>query len=120
MPNITIAVNDAKQDQPLTHRDFEVSQDFQDNPDNTFYVAQDSLGKIHGTVMIGDRDRKAAGALVGNWVAAGLIVNRMPYKGMAKIIRAQESAAKEADMEKSPAGDLTPAAAPAAPVEPIA
>lgn len=85
-----------QQEQPLSHRDFEVTQEFQDNPDNTFYIAQDSTGKVHGTVMINDKDRRATGALVGNWIASGLVVNRMPYKGLSKIMRALEAAAKEA------------------------
>lgn len=109
--NITISLADPSKEQPLSHRDFEIEHDFQDSPENTFYVAQDASGKIHGTVMINGSDRKATGALVGNWIASGLAVNRMPYKALNKVLRAQDAASKERESESNmvaPASSSTP------------
>lgn len=89
----------------LSRRDYEGVK-LVENPDSAiaaFYVAKAHDGVLVGTVQVGGDDRAAAGALVGNWVARGLIVERMDAKELAKLLREQQKKSSEPAAPAEPA-----------------
>lgn len=100
MKSITLNL-ESNTDQLLSVRDY-ADVNIVPKPDSaalTFYVAQDHSGTVVGTVQVNSEDRRAIGALVGNWIAQGLAVQRMSYKAMNKLLRAQQ---KELDESNKP------------------
>lgn len=89
-PNVHVVVGGDKEVLP-TYHDFNLEDSQKDNADKTFYVAQDAAGRIYGSVMINEHDRKSTGATVGNWIASGLIVTRKDYKALSKTVRLQSA-----------------------------
>lgn len=92
--NKTIVLHLGDQPEELSARDYADTQVIE-QPDArpmTYYTAQTSNGDIVGTVQINPNDRKATGALVGGWIAAGLQIDCKTYKELNKVLREQQKA----------------------------
>lgn len=105
----------------FTHRDFAEAHNLAivDNAELTYYVAQEAtedpqvLGKVAGSVQINSTDRKMMGAMVGNWVASGYVVNRMNHKQFTATVRKLQKG--DAPTETGPATPGGEAGQPATP-----
>ena len=91
MKSITLNLSSAE-DAGMSVRDFDRANvaAVVDAAPLTFYVALDHAKKIVGSAQVNPDDRKAIGALVGNWIAQGHAVHRMAYKAMNKLLREQQ------------------------------
>jgi len=107
MMKVTVASGEEKEALPV-YRDFDLEEVLQDNADKTFYVAQDSQGKIYGSVMINDKDRKSNGASVGNWIASGLVVTRKTLRELNKASRTHEMTSAPATATTDPVAKSDP------------
>lgn len=112
MKSITLNLSPAE-DAGLSVRDFDGANvaDIVDAAPLTFYVALDHAGQIVGSAQVSAEDRKAIGALVGNWIAHGHALHRMGYKAMNKLLREQQKVLDAASKEPVSVDPESPAPA---------
>lgn len=94
-PTIVLHLGQTPAQPDLTHRDFTGAPDLAiiDNASLTYYVAQEATedplvhGKVCGSTLVSQNDRKVVGALVGNWIASGYVVSRMSHKQFVSTVK---------------------------------
>lgn len=131
MPNaVNVAMNTV--DDRLTTHDFETRQDAPKvhTGELNYYIGLDEQGLMVRCASMAQPDRKAVAALVGGWVADGIIVQQVNRKELLKHLRKLDAAAKNEEkpaaqeaepktsLESSPAQSAPPAATQTAPAEP--
>ncbi len=95
-------------------------EDFAERPlaaspqaDVRYYVAVNGSGAMQRCVSTDVLDRQVVAALVGNWVAEGLLVDLCDRRGLMKHLRLAEAAAKQdaensgAESSKAPQAETT-------------